>query len=504
VFEAAEIEQKVSKQEFERRAPGVRTALLAAQDRLEGSPFALVVVVAGVEGSGKGETVNLLLEWMDARGVQAHALGLADPDEAERPPMYRFWRRLPPRGQIGIFFGSWYTQPILDHSFGRISDADLDRALDRIVDFERMLHDEGVALLKLWLHISKQRQRKVFRKLERSPKTAWRVTRQDWKFHETYGDFVATSARALRRTDTAHAPWQVVAARDKRYRELEVGRLLLAALGDRLDAPVAAPAPPAALPVPAPVNVLSSLDLRARLEPQKYEQRLDRAQGRLGALSRRMTEAQREAVVVFEGFDAAGKGGCIRRVTHALDARYYVVAPIAAPTDEEKAHPYLWRFWRRLPGRGQFTLYDRSWYGRVMVERIEGLCAPEAWRRAYSEINAFEEQLVEAGISVFKFWLEISPEEQLRRFEERDATEYKRYKLTPEDWRNREKWLAYQAAACEMIERTSTEIAPWHLVAGEDKLHARVTVVETLADGVERLLGGRDAVRASGKRRRRA
>jgi polyphosphate kinase 2 (PPK2 family) len=237
------------------------------------------------------------------------------------------------------------------------------------------------------------------------------------------------------------------------------------------------------------VNVLNSIDLGARLAPEEYEARLAAQQGRLGRLARRLTASHRAAVLVFEGPDAAGKGGCIRRATAALDPRFYRVVPIAAPTDEELARPYLWRFWRRLPGRGQFTIYDRSWYGRVLVERIEGFCPSEAWQRAFAEINAFEEQLVESGILVFKFWLAISPEEQLRRFAEREVTAWKSYKLTPEDWRNREKRLAYESAACEMIEKTSTEISPWTLVAAEDKPHARVAVLDTLCAGLERVLG---------------
>jgi polyphosphate kinase 2 (PPK2 family) len=290
----------------------------------------------------------------------------------------------------------------------------------------------------------------------------------------------------------------VIAARDARYRQLAVGRVLLDALEKRLTAaPVPETAAAEPLPAPAPVNVLNSLDLGLRLERDVYDERLAAQQGRLGLLARQLTASNRAAVLLFEGVDAAGKGGCIRRIVHALDARWYVVVPIAAPTDEERARPYLWRFWRRLPGRGQFSIYDRSWYGRVLVERIEAFAAPAAWRRAYGEINAFEEQLVDAGILVFKFWLQISPEEQLRRFTERDAIEYKRYKLTPEDWRNRAKWLAYETAACEMIERTSTEIAPWHLLPAEDKLYARMQVLDTLCAGLE------SAVEADGPRRKR-
>ena len=503
MFEGAELDQRVSKQEYAEREPALRAALIAAQARLAESDAALVIVIAGAEGAGKGETVNKLLEWLDARGIQAHALGEPSSEEAERPRFYRFWRRLPPRGQIGIFFGSWYTHPIVRRSLAESDQDELDRELDRIAEFERMLADEGVLLVKLWMHITKKQQRKAFEKLASDPDTAWRVSDLDWEFHRTYDAFIKASSRALRRTDAPHARWHVIGARDARHRQLAAGQVLLESLEKRLAAapvPVTASVP---LPAPAPVNVLNSLDLGLRLEREVYEVRLAALQARAGLLARGLTASNRGAVLIFEGVDAAGKGGCVRRIVHALDARWYVVVPIAAPSDEERARPYLWRFWRRLPGRGQFTIYDRSWYGRVLVERIEGFAAPEAWGRAYSEINAFEEQLIDAGILVLKFWLQISPDEQLRRFAERGAVEYKRYKLTPEDWRNREKWLAYEAAACEMIERTSTEIAPWHLVPAEDKLHARVQVLEALCAGLESAIGADGAARKRrGKQRR--
>jgi len=503
LFESAELDQRVSKQEYAEREPALRAALLAAQERLTNSDASLVILIAGTEGAGKGETVNTLLEWLDARGIETHALGEPSSEEAERPRFYRFWRRLPPRGQIGIFFGSWYTDPIVRRSLGDSDQDELDREIDRITDFERMLADEGVLLVKLWLHITKKNQSKVFEKLASDPDTAWRVTERDWEFHQTYDAFITTSSRALRRTDAPYAPWHVIGARDARHRQLAVGRVLLEALEKRLAAAPVSVTASAPLPAPARVNALNSLDLGRRLERELYDERLAAQQGRLGLLARRLTASNRAAVLLFEGVDAAGKGGCIRRIVHALDARWYVVVPIAAPSDEERARPYLWRFWRRLPGRGQFTIYDRSWYGRLLVERIEGFAAPDAWRRAYGEINAFEEQLVDAGILVFKFWLQISPDEQLRRFAERDSIEYKRYKLTPEDWRNRAKWLAYEAAACEMIERTSTEIAPWHLVPAEDKLYARVQVLETLCAGLESAIGADGPGRKRRRKQRR-
>jgi polyphosphate:AMP phosphotransferase len=503
VFESAVLDLKLSKSDFEKRVPDVREALLDAQARLHEADTSVVIVIAGAEGAGKGETVNTLLEWMDARGITSHALGAPSEEECERPPFYRFWQRLPPAGRIGIFFGSWYTFPILEHSFGQIGDARLDRELARIVEFERMLDAERVLLLKFWLHISKKQQKKRFKKLAADPDSSWRVTASDWEYHKTYDGFIRSAGHALRATSSAHAPWEIVAARDHRYRHLTVAEHLLAAIERRLAEPLPAPPEPEPLPARASRNVLRSLDLSKRLERDVYDRKLTKYQGRLGRLARRMNGADCSAVLVFEGSDAAGKGGCIRRVVAALDSRFYQVVQVAAPTDEEEARPYLWRFWRHVPRRGRFTVFDRSWYGRVLVERVEGFCAPADWRRAYAEINAFEDQLADAGAIVLKFWLTTSPDEQLRRFREREATGHKRYKITDEDWRNREKWDAYEAAACDMIEKTSTERSPWHLIEAEDKCHARIAVLKALCGALEETVGPDEKPRSKKPRKRR-
>jgi polyphosphate:AMP phosphotransferase len=488
LFEACELGQKVSAKEFRRRAPELREALLDAQFRLQGAPFSVVIVVAGAEGAGKGETVNLLLEWLDARGVETHALDEPSEEERERPTFFRFWRRLPPKGSTAIFFGSWYTRPIASHSLGLIDDATFEDELRKIVEFEAMLAAEGVLLVKFWLHITKEQQGDHFKALAADKRTRWRVTKRDWEFHRTYDEFIRAASRALARTSSGPAPWHLVEAADEHYRHLTVAETLLQALEARLAASVvAAPRPaPEPLPVPPPVNIISNLDLGLRADPKTFERRLERAQLRMARRFRNLRDRQRSMVVVFEGPDAAGKGGAIRRITHALDARYYRVVPIAAPTDEERARPYLWRFWRHLPRWGHATIFDRSWYGRVLVERVEGFATTEDWQRAFGEINAFEEELTASGVIVVKFWMAISKEEQLRRFNEREATGFKRYKITDEDWRNREKWDAYVAAACEMVERTSSLHAPWTLVEAEDKLHARLKVVETLQHALER------------------
>jgi polyphosphate:AMP phosphotransferase len=492
MFESAELGHAVDKREYDKELPKLRGALLDAQMRvLDQADFPVILLSGGVDGGGKGDVVNLLLEWMDPRHIQVHAMGVPSDEELSRPPMWRFWRALPPRGKTGVFFGSWYTGPIVDRVYRRIRGAELTRALAEISRFERMLVDEGAVIVKVWLHLTKRAQKKRFEKLEASPATAWRVSKEDWQNHARYDRFREVSERALRETSTAEAPWTVVEATDERYRNLTVGRTLLDAVTRRLErgkrtAPVRA-APPPPPPIDAR-NVIAELDLERSLSDARYEKKLPKLQGRLNALSRDKRFRDLGVAIVFEGSDAAGKGGAIRRVTRALDARRYDVVPIAAPTEEERAQPYLWRFWRHLPRRGHVAIFDRSWYGRVLVERVEGFAAEPDWMRAYREIVDFEESLIRFGVIVVKLWLAISKEEQLVRFREREKTPYKQFKITEEDWRNRDKWETYERAVCDMVDRTSTDLAPWHLVEANDKKWARVRVLEIACDAVARAL----------------
>lgn len=507
MFESAELGREISKAEFRRALPPLRESLLDAQYELsEGKRFSLVVLIGGVDGAGKGETVNVLNEWMDPRHIHTHAHGTPTEDEVQHPLAWRFWRTLPPKGKIGIFFGSWYTQPIIQRTFGLTRDADLDQSMDEIVRFEQMLRDEGVHMLKLWFHLGKAQQKKRLRALSKDARTRWRVTEQDWKHFEHYDEFREVSARALRHTSTGIAPWTVIEGLDARYRSLTAGRAVLEALRSGLSetAPVAA-APKAKQKTQTKAleptlaakrssknegvpNLLNALDQRTRVGERLYDERLEELQGKLALLTRKKRFHERGVVAVFEGADAAGKGGAIRRITQALDARFYRVNPVAAPSSEEKAQPYLWRFWRQIPTRGHVAIFDRSWYGRVLVERVEGFCSERDWSRAYAEINDFESQLIDHGLVVVKFWLHIDAKEQLRRFREREATGFKRFKITEEDWRNRKRWGDYETAACDMFDRTSTEIAPWTIVPANDKRRARLMVLETLIERVERAL----------------
>lgn len=497
MFETAELGRSVAREEFEAEVPKLRLELLEAQRQLQKAAVPVIVLLGGADGTGKGETVKRVLEWLDPRGLDTHAFGATTDEERERPRWWRYWMRLPPRGRIGIFLGSWYSEPLVERALGRLSRARYDRMLSDVAFFEQMLAEDGALLVKLWIHLSKKGLRRRLRRLEDDPTTRWKVTPADWKHFRKYDRFIEASEHAIRRTDTTHAPWLLVEATDERYRDLMAGRALLERFRSRL----AAPAPtrrssgPTGSLVPPPVKsrgasltVLDRVKLERKLASAQYDRRLARAQGRLGQLVRAAFEKKRSTVVVFEGWDASGKGGNIRRITAAMDPRTYRVISVAAPTDEEKAHHYLWRFWRQVPRAGYVTLYDRSWYGRVLVERVEKLAQPGEWSRAYLEINDFEQQLVSHGIVVAKFWLHIDAEEQLRRFHEREEVAWKRHKIGPEDWRNREKWSAYEEAVNDMVARTSTPRAPWTLVPANDKRLARVRVVESLCARLEAAL----------------
>lgn len=488
MFESAEIGHKIGKAAFREAVPALRAALLGAQvDLYENRKIPVVVLISGQDGAGKGETINVLYEWMDPRFISTLAFAAPTDEERERPAMWRYWRSLPPKGRVGIFAGSWYSDPIRQRVQGEISLKEIDARADQINRFEAMLVNEGALVLKFWFHLTKEGQKKRLKALESNPRTAWRVTKWNWDRLKTYDRLQDVAGHFLRVTNTPWAPWVVVEGTDDRYRSLTVGQILLDALQKKLASPDQQKSPV------APIvrvdtdgrNMLSELDLKLKLTDKSYKNALAKWQGRLSELVRDERFKGRSLVCAFEGADAAGKGGAIRRIGAALDARQYQVTPVAAPTEEERAQPHLWRFWRHLPRRGHVAIFDRTWYGRVLVERVEGFCAENDWLRAYSEINDFEHEMNDAGVIVVKFWLQISQEEQLRRFKERENIEFKRFKITQEDWRNRGKWSAYQQAICDMVERTSTGHAPWTLVEANDKNHARVKVLRTLCQRLE-------------------
>jgi polyphosphate:AMP phosphotransferase len=451
----------------------------------------VVILVNGVDGAGRGETVNVLNEWMDPRHIRTEAFGPMTETERKHPEMWRFWNVLPPKGHIGILFGSWYTDPIVAYTHDHEGHERFVHRLERIRQFERMLAAEGVVLVKFWFHLSKKAAKARMKELEADPKTAWRVTPQEKEDLKRYDDFIRVSDEALRKTSLGEAPWVVIEGSDPNYRYLTAGRHLLRVLEQHFEQPVdrrKPQRPPLSARLDGPLDhrsLLAAQDYSRRLSRKRYEDELETLQGRLNLLSRDPRMHDHALVVVFEGMDAAGKGSTIRRITQALDARFYRVVPVAAPNENERAQPYLWRFWRYIPRHGRSVVFDRSWYGRVLVERVEGFCSEADWGRAYGEINEYEEELTEAGAIIVKFWLAITPEEQLRRFKERQDTPHKHYKITDDDWRNRDKWPQYESAVGDMIDRTSTQVAPWHVVASDNKLWARIEVLRTLCERLE-------------------
>jgi len=501
MFRTAELGRKVSKEEFDRQADSLRIELVELQQKLRAADFPVILVFAGVDGAGKSESMNLLNEWLDPRWIVTRAYGPPSDEERERPESWRFWRDLPPKGRIGQFLSAWYSRPFMEFATGAIDEAAFDEHMSRILTFEKTLAADGALILKFWMHLGKDAQKKRLKSFEKDPKKSWRVTAQDWKHWEMYDSFIGAAEILIARTSVANARWAIVEGQDHRYRALTVLCSLRDALLHHLERRRQLTAEPAekgasdglghVLPdlVAGLPTVLDTLDMSLSLPQPEYKAALAEQQGRVALLQRKAKEKGISTVLVFEGWDAAGKGGAIRRLTQAIDARQGQVIPIAAPTDEEQAQHYMWRFWRQLGRAGRVTVFDRSWYGRVLVERVEGYASEDEWARAYGEIRDFEEQLVQHGWVVCKFWLHITKDEQLARFKSREDTPYKSWKLTEEDWRNREQWDAYEQAINEMVERTSTHTAPWTLVEANDKRHARVKVIETVADAMARAVG---------------
>ena len=502
MFRTAELQRKLPKEDYHQQVPRLREELLMMQMELRNADFPVIVVFAGVDGAGKSETVNRLHEWLDSRWLVARAFSEPSDEERDRPEYWRFWRELPPKGRMALFLSSWYSMPILDQVYGHTTLAEFDERLERVKTFEKTLADDGALILKFWMHLSKDAQKERLRKLEKNPLLHWQISKRDWRHWELYDQFITAAERTIMKTSTGLAPWKIVEGYDERYRSIAVATVIRDAIRFRLeeakaaagagngDATARPPKPAADANELPPVTILSRLDMSKTLSKDDYDAGLKRHQAKLNQLQRTAREHKVSTILVFEGWDAAGKGGSIRRITAALDARDYQVIQIAAPTDEEAAHNYLWRFWRHIPRAGRVTIYDRSWYGRVLVERIEGFARTREWQRAYAEINDFEAQLVERGIVLVKFWLHITPDEQLNRFKEREQIPYKAWKLTDEDWRNRDRWGDYELAVNDLVERTSTRQAPWTLIEANDKRYARIKVLQTLCERLETALAG--------------
>ncbi len=496
MLEQADLQQKTDKAEYKRQMKELKPALTALQQPLRKANLPVVILFEGWGASGKGSMIQSLILNFDPRGFQVHSITAPSEQERRYPVLWRHWLDLPEEGVLSFLDRSWYHDIGVTRLERDLDDETVRRRMDDINTFERQLTDSGTLILKFFLHISQKEQKERFEQLSESKNTAWRVTETDRRRNRQYDKYYRMFDEMLGYTNTACAPWHVVSGMDRRSAELEVYRIVLsgitAALKQREEKavhPVAAPAEiqPGHFTL-LPMPKLNEVALDKALDKEQYKKKLNELQDRLSELHNTIYRKKVPVIIAYEGWDAAGKGGNIRRVSEALDPRGYEVVPVSAPSREEAARHYLWRFWRKLPKDGHIAVFDRTWYGRVLVERVEGFCAPDDWQRAYREINEFEKELSDWGAVIVKFWLQIDKDEQLKRFEARQNTPSKQWKITEEDWRNRAKWDQYEIAVNDMLKYTSTDFAPWHILASQDKKYGRIQALEAIIEAIEKRL----------------
>ncbi|MCX7011391.1 MAG: phosphate--AMP phosphotransferase [Candidatus Sumerlaeota bacterium] len=490
MFETIRLSQKVDKEQYKKAMPELEAKLGELQRQAKDLKIPILVLFEGWDAAGKGTLINELLLCLDPRGFNVQITLPPNEEERLRPFLWRFWTRTPEKGRIAIFDRSWYRRVLVERVDGLVKKSVWASAYDEIESFERQLTDDGLVLIKFFLHISQKEQKKRLTRLASNPATAWKVTEDDWRRHKQYDEYLQAAGEMIAKTHTESAPWTIVESHDRRFATLKVFETFAQTVQARIDAmksAAARPAPPRpAAPAEAPsFSILNRVDLSPALDREQYGKTLKECQAKIRDLEYKSYKKRLPVLIVYEGWDAAGKGGNIKRLAQGMDPRGYEVIPIAAPSDEEKAHHYLWRFWKKIPKAGHIAIFDRSWYGRVMVERVEGFCTEEEWKRAYREINEMESQLVSFGAALIKFWLQIGNDEQLQRFQARQADPNKQWKITPDDWRNREKWPQYNAAVEEMLYRTSTTYAPWTIVEANDKLYARIKALQTVIHAME-------------------
>lgn len=491
MLEKIDLSKKVDKKTYRRVMDEAEEKLGLLQRECKDAGIPVILVFEGMGAAGKGVQINRLIQALDPRGFDVYACDRPTEDEQMRPFLWRYWTKTPAKGRIAVFDRSWYRSVQVDRFDGLTPEDKLGDAYQDILSFEKQLCDDGTVIMKFFLYIDKDEQKKRFKKLEGSKETSWRVTDEDWNRNKDFDWYLKMNEEMLEKTDTDYAPWVIIEAVDKDYAALKI----VSSVMDRLEYELEHRRPEdektaqrqeAKTRERFKNGVLSGIDLSKSLTEEEYKTRLKKLQKRLAELHSELYRLRIPVVIGFEGWDAGGKGGAIKRLTSNLDPRGYRVNPTAAPNDIEKVHHYLWRFWNNVPKAGHIAIFDRTWYGRVMVERIEEFCSEAQWRRAYQEINEMESHMANAGAVVLKFWLHIDKDEQERRFRERQANPAKQWKITDEDWRNREKWDQYEEAVNEMLIRTSTTYAPWIVVEGNDKRYARVKVLQTVVDALEK------------------
>ncbi len=494
MLEKVDLSQKLSKAKYKELISALKIKLAELQRRARELGIPVIVAFQGWETAGKGSVINRLMLSLDPRGYRVYAITPPTKDERRYPFLRRFWKKLPQKGRIAIFDRSWYDQVLLRRVDKKSDPALWRRSFEEINQFERQLCDDRYVMVKFFLHISKKEQKKRLQKLEKNPFTAWKVSKKDWKHHKKYKKMLKATEEMLAETDTDFAPWTIIEAHDHRFAVIKAFQTLINRLERQIQQQNQRFADSSRQSIETIDMIESSsslhnVDLSLELGKNEYKRELDRLQQRLYELEQRIFLERIAIAIVYEGWDAAGKGGNIKRLVRALDPRGFKVVAVGPPDDVEKSYHYLRRFWIRMAKAGHMAIFDRSWYGRVLVERVEGYASRAEWQRAYREINEMEKQWSDFGVLLVKFWLQIDKEEQLKRFKAREETPHKRWKITADDWRNREKWNQYENAVDEMLLRTSTTFAPWTIVESNCKRYARIKAIRTVIEQMEQRLG---------------
>lgn len=504
MLEKLDLTKSLGKTEYKEKMAELEPRLGKLQRECRELGIPVMIAFEGYGASGKGVQISELIRALDPRGFEVYAVKNETEEEKMHPFMWRFWTKMPPKGRIAIYDSSWYRKVLIDRFDKKTKKSELADAYGSICSFEEQLTSDGMVIIKIFLAIDKKEQKKRFDKLLSSDETAWRVSKGDLKRNKSFDKYQKVNEEMLARTDTEYAPWNIVEAVDRRFAAAKIYAIVVQTLAEKVEE-VKKRRKKEEIRWEADIkdeedsktkvctgvkkeSVLGKADLSLTYTKEEYKKRLEKLQKKMEKLHGELYRRRIPVVLGFEGWDAGGKGGAIKRLTEKMDPRGYVVHPTASPNDIEKAHHYLWRFWTDMPKAGHVTIFDRTWYGRVMVERIEGFCSKQEWQRAYKEINEMEKDLADAGAIVLKFWMQIDKDEQARRFRARQENPEKQWKITDEDWRNREKWDQYEDAVNEMLIRTSTPYAPWIVVEGNCKYYARIKVLESVVEAIEEKL----------------
>lgn len=550
----------ISKAEYKEKFNKLVSRLVVLQQEAKKKDVGMVVLFEGWKGAGKGSRISDLIYHLDARDTSVYVTEDFSDEEARLvrdpsfgatgyfPILQQFWKALGPRGSMTFYDRGWYSvvaQHLINAAprkktsvtkrYAAMIEESMERVMPMMESFEKQLIADGYLVVKFFLHIDEETQRKRLTKLYNDPQTFWRVSDRDLAQVDRYDQMYKLYDEMLENSNFGSSEWVVLEAAEKRRVNLQVVKTLVEVLEKELNKPVdvetleaekkaqknsasgvdesnllderfrsdeenahllklaqeearamSALAPKeTSFPIVKDYPRLEDVDHALHLEKSEYKKMLKAEQEKLRRLELNMYIKRVPMIIMYEGWDAAGKGGSIKRVAQALDARSYTIFPSPAPSRIELAHPHLWRYWTRLPKAGHVGIYDRSWYGRVLVERVEGFASVSQWSRAYDEINEFERDLTNWGAILIKFWVDVSPETQLERFRAREENPEKQWKITAEDWRNRDKNPQYYTAIEDMFRLTSTDYAPWHILESDNKYYARVKALRIINEALE-------------------